>query len=331
MNKRERLVRTIAGEPTDRTPVAFWRHWPGDDQRAADFARALLDFQGSYDLDFLLMLPANNWAVLDHGLQDEWCGAPDGTRQVTRHVVERPLDWSELRPLSPQRGAIGRQMQALRLVLSGLDEDTPLLVSLPSPLTQAAQLAGNGRLLRHMRQQPDRLRTGLDMLATGTLRILDEMRQFPLAGICYEMSLASHDLVSEEEYRRFGWEFDRAVLDRLPGHWWFNMARFPARAPLFRLAGELNLSAVNWDDLEGDPDLVAGRSQLLGAACCGVSAREHMHDGTPAGILNRARAARQLCGGRRFILAPGSPLLVSTPLSNLRALRQAVEPGGIGG
>lgn len=331
MNKRERLVRTFAGEPTDRTPVAFWRHWPGDDQRAADFARVLIDFQHSHDLDFLLVLPANHWAVQDHGLQDEWLGAPDGTRQVTRHVVQRSLDWSDLRPLSPQRGVIARQMQALRLVLTGLDDDTPVMVSLPSPLTQAAQLAGQQRLTRHLRQQPDRLRTGLDALATGTLRIIDEMRHFPLAGICYDLSLATHDLVSEEEYRRFGWEFDKAILDRLPASWWFNMARFPAGAPIFRLAGELNLSAVSWDDQQGDPDLIAGRSQLTGAACCGVSAREQLHDGTPASVLNRARAARQLCGGRRFILAPGSPLLVSTPLSNLRALRQAVEHGGMGG
>jgi uroporphyrinogen-III decarboxylase len=32
MDKRERLQRTIAGEPVDRPPVALWRHWPVDDQ-----------------------------------------------------------------------------------------------------------------------------------------------------------------------------------------------------------------------------------------------------------------------------------------------------------
>jgi len=32
MDKRERLQRTIAGEPVDRPPVALWRHWPMDDQ-----------------------------------------------------------------------------------------------------------------------------------------------------------------------------------------------------------------------------------------------------------------------------------------------------------
>src|SRR5258705_246109 len=36
MSKRERLERTIAGDSTDRVPVALWRHWPRGDQRAPD-------------------------------------------------------------------------------------------------------------------------------------------------------------------------------------------------------------------------------------------------------------------------------------------------------
>ena len=326
MNKRERLAGTLAGEPTDRAPLSFWRHWPGDDQRAADFARVLLDFQRAWDLDFLRVLPSRTWAVMDHGLQDEWRDASDGTRHITRHVIQRSLDWSGLRPLMPLRGVVGRQLETLRLLFAGLTEDTPVLMSLPSPLTQAEQLAGRTRLLRHLRTRPERLRAGLELLTSGTQRIIDELRRLPLAGIACELSLASHDYLSEEEYRAFAWPFDKAILDNLPGAWWFNMACFPANAPIFRLAGELTLGAVNWQDQPGPPDLLTGRSQLFGAACSGISARAHLHEGTPSTVLDQARMALHRCGGRRLILAPGSPLLVSTPLSNLRALRQAVEP-----
>ncbi|MCY3718821.1 MAG: hypothetical protein OXG07_04585 [Anaerolineaceae bacterium] len=330
MNKRERLLRTFAGEPTDRTPVAFWRHWPGDDERAADFARVLIDFQNTFDPDFLRILPAQTWAVADYGLQDTWRGALDGTRHITRHVVERSLDWTNLRTLTPLRGVVGRQLEALRLVLEGLDDDTPVLMSLPSPFTQAGQLTGFPRLFRHMRQRPERLRVGLELLTSGTQRIVDEMQRYPLAGICYEMSLASHEFLSVGEYQTVAWPFDRAILDSLPRAWWFNMISFPVNAPMFRLAADTNLPAINWDDQSGEPDLLTGRSRLYGAACAGLSAQEQLHDGTPATVLNRARAAQQLCGNRRFILAPGSPLLVTTPLSNLRAMRLSVESGGPG-
>ena len=65
------------------------------------------------------------------------------------------------------------------------------------------------------------------MLTTCTLRIIDELRQLPLAGICYELSLASHEILSREEYQAFGWTLDKEILGNLPKAWWFNMACLP--------------------------------------------------------------------------------------------------------
>jgi len=40
MNKRERLLAASRRQAVDRIPIALWRHFPGDDQRAADLAQA---------------------------------------------------------------------------------------------------------------------------------------------------------------------------------------------------------------------------------------------------------------------------------------------------
>ena len=53
MTKRERIKAALAGETVDRVPVAFWRHWPGDDQKPDSLAMVALDFQLRYDLDFI--------------------------------------------------------------------------------------------------------------------------------------------------------------------------------------------------------------------------------------------------------------------------------------
>jgi len=45
MTKRERLQATVAGQATDRAPIAFWRHWPIDDQDAAALAYVALEYQ----------------------------------------------------------------------------------------------------------------------------------------------------------------------------------------------------------------------------------------------------------------------------------------------
>ena len=50
LTHRERLYACIADDPAlDRPPVAFWRHFPVDDQSAETLAAATLDFQRHYD------------------------------------------------------------------------------------------------------------------------------------------------------------------------------------------------------------------------------------------------------------------------------------------
>ncbi|MBI1801464.1 MAG: uroporphyrinogen decarboxylase, partial [Chloroflexi bacterium] len=65
MNKRERILAASRREPTDRIPVAFWRHFPGDDQRAGDLAQATIAFQERYDFDFVKVSPSNSFAGED--------------------------------------------------------------------------------------------------------------------------------------------------------------------------------------------------------------------------------------------------------------------------
>ena len=162
MRKRERLERAIAGEPVDRVPVALWRHWPGDDQRYADLARSTIDFQHDYNWDFVRVMPSRNYQVVDYGLQDEWEGHSRGIRCITKRPISRSLAWTELRPLSPQRGALAQQVQCLRLIGQALQSDTaPILQTIYSPFVQAAQLASSQKALRDMRARPDRLRSGL--------------------------------------------------------------------------------------------------------------------------------------------------------------------------
>ena len=194
MHKRERLEKTIAGEQVDRVPVALWRHWPGDDQRAADLAYATLAFQKAYEWDFVNVIPAESLFIIDYGLQDEWAGNPDGTRRIARRVIQRSLDWTELRALEPYRGTLGRQLECLRLVESGLSSDeTPFLQPILSPLGQARLAAGEALLIRHMRTHPERLHTGLNIFTETTLRFIEALKRTGIAGIYYMAEGACFD------------------------------------------------------------------------------------------------------------------------------------------
>src|SRR5713226_7429686 len=87
MNKRERILAASRREPTDRIPIAFWRHFPGDDQRAADLAAATIAFQEKYDFDFVKVSPSNNFSTADWGSQTFFRGNTEGTREY----LDRPI------------------------------------------------------------------------------------------------------------------------------------------------------------------------------------------------------------------------------------------------
>lgn len=325
MEKRERLEKTIAGEPTDRVPVALWRHWPGDDQRAADLARSTVDFQKAYDWDFVKVTPASSFCLTDYGVQDQWEGSLEGTRVYTKRVIERSLDWTGLRALDPGRGALGRQQECVRLICDELGEAIPVIQTVFSPLAQAKNLAGKETLLRHIRMQPDRVHSGLSILTDTTLRFIEALKRLPIAGIFYAIQHANYTTLSEDEYRTFGLPYDRKILDTLPTRWWLNVVHLHGDLPMFKFAPELNAQVINWHDQKSEPTLAQGKTLFAGAVCGGLAQWEHVHQGAPTTIRDAARSAIHDANGRRLILSTGCVSLITSPLSNLRAVREAAE------
>jgi uroporphyrinogen decarboxylase len=94
---------------------------------------------------------------------------------------------------------------------------------------------------------------------------------------------------------------------------------------MFKFTGEFPVQVVNWHDRQTEPDLAQGKTLFSGAVCGGLSQWEHLHCGTPNTIRDAAREAMQRTHSRRFILSTGCVAFVTTPLSNFRAAREAVE------
>ncbi len=329
LSKRERLEKTIAGEPVDRVAVALWRHWPGDDQRAADLAKSTVEFQQRYDFDFVKITPASSFCITDYGVQDRWAGSLEGTREYTRRVVGRSLDWTRLRVLDPRRGALGRQLECVRLIDAALGGEVPAIQTIFSPLAQAKNIAGEETLIKHMRTAPERVHTGLNTITESTLRFMEELQRTGIAGIFYAIQHASYGVLSEAEYRAFGRPYDLRILEAVGTRWWFNMLHLHGDAPMFDLVVDYPVQAINWHDRETEPDLSTGKSKFPGAVCGGLSRWDPVHNGTPAGVREQARNAIEQTDGRRFILSTGCVTMVTSPLSNIRAVREVVEQPGL--
>ena len=324
MDKRERLEKTLLGEATDRTPVALWRYWPGDDQRAADLARSTLEFQRTYDWDFIKVTPHLHYCVADYGVQTEWRGDANGMRSVLKVPVKRSLDWTELRPPDPMRGEIGKYLEALRLIVEGAkQENVPVIATVYSPLSQAMMMTRDELALRNMRTHPDRLNTGLNIITDGIQRMLDAFKQIDLDGIFYIVDQASLVRMSVPEYSQIGLPHDRQILDELPDQWWLNILSLPEDAPMFEFASTYPMPCIHWD---GDgSDLDKAQSTYRGAFCMGLCPQQHMNLGTPTIVRDVARDVIRRMADRHLILGASGAVPTTTPLANIRAVRQAVE------
>lgn len=325
LSKRERLEKTIAGEAVDRTPVALWRHWPGDDQRPADLVWALLNFQQQWDFDFLVISPAMADVVTDYGLQAHWAGEPDSSAKVTVRPIARSLDWTELEVLDPRRGKIGQQLELVRMMHEAVKGALPFILTIYSPLTQAALLAGEELLLKHIRTAPERLKTGLNVIVGNTLRLLDALQFQGLAGIRFVVQHADYRFLSSTEYVHFGQTYDLQILHALSSEYWLNVLSVEAALPMMPMMSTYPVQVLNWQDGAGDFDLAAAKLEFSGAVCGGVSSPEPLLTGTPRQIREDARLAFELVNNRRHILGVGRPLPILTPQSNIRAVRDAIE------
>jgi uroporphyrinogen decarboxylase len=328
MNKRERLGRMLANEATDRLPVALWRHFPGDDQRAPDFAAATLDWQRRFDWDCVVISPAESYPVVDHGFTDRWAGNIYGTREPLRLPIQKAVNWLDLRVIEPNRGMLRQTTDALLLIRDGLEPGTPFLQTIYSPLAQAQILAGTRLLTQHIRTAPERLKTGLATLTESTIRYVDSLRRSGICGIYYVARMASFGALTDAEYREFGRPYDLRVLEIIPRDWWLNIAYLPGELAMFDVFSDYPVQALNWHDRESEPDLAGARMRFGGALCGGIGPKEPLHDLTPTEIRSQARNAIEQANSRRLILGAGGPIPITTPLANLRAVRAVVEANG---
>lgn len=324
MTKRERLTAAIAGEEVDRIPIALWRHFPGDDQDPSQLAASTLAFQNQYDFDFIKVTPASSFCVRDWGVEDNWLGNQEGTREYAQPPVRSADDWYALQELEPERGALGAQLHCLELIQKAVGKGVPFIQTIFNPLSQAKNLAGKDNLVADLRQHPDAVHAGLATITATTLRFLKAARRRGIAGIFLAVQHASYELLCEKEYETFGVDYDRRLLEAAEGLW-LNVLHLHGTRVMFDLLADYPVQVVNWHDRETPPALDGGLGRVQGAVLGGLRQWETMLRGTPAAVRQEARDAIDQTGGRRFILGTGCVTPITSPWANLRAARAAVD------
>ncbi len=323
VSKRERLEAAIAKDVADRPPLALWRHFPVDDQTPEGLSESTALYQARYDYDFVKVTPASSFCLLDWGVEDEWNGNPEGTRDYTRRVIKKPADWRELRVLDPEQGSLGKQLKCLELLRERLGETQPIIQTIFNPLSQAKNLAGQQMLFEHLHQEPEEVLAGLEIITQSTVNFIEAMKDRGVDGIFYAIQHGSYQIFDSENYRKFGGVFDHRIFEAAE-FFWLNVLHLHGEAVMFDLAEKYPVQVVNWHDREVPPSLAEGALRISGAVCGGIR-RMTMVRGAPTQVKEEAEQALKSLNGRGVVLGTGCVVPVHAPRMNMEAARTAVE------
>jgi uroporphyrinogen decarboxylase len=321
MTHRERVTEALAGRPTDRPPISLWRHFGGIDVSPDGLTEAMVEFQDTYDFDFVKFMPSGTYPIMDWGAETSWEPHARGTRTVHRLPVNRIADWATLKPLDVEKGMFGVVNDALRQTVRAIGPDTHVLQTIFSPLTIANKLGGPVTLAA-LRQEPALFEQAMAVLADLTERLVAAALDSG-ADIFYATQTCTAEVLGLEEVRRWETPYAERLLGPLRGRalvllhahgdylWFDEVAGWP-------------ISGLNWHDRRGGPPLSEGLQRTGAGLVGGLNGYASLRNGPRQAVLDEVADAIAQAGGR-LVVGPGCVIPGDCPPHLIRAARAAVE------
>jgi uroporphyrinogen decarboxylase len=325
MTKHERVLAALDRRPVDRPPISFWRHVPELDHDPRRLADAMLAFHRRLDLDFIKLMSSGVYCVEDWGCRVAYTGLPSGAKQCTEHAVKTTADWARIRPLDPGAGALGRELEALRLTLQGRDDGAPVIHTVFSPLTIARKLAGD-RLREDLQSAPDTVTAALEAITVTTAHYAQAALDVGADGIFFATQAASPETFSLAEAQRFDAPYAQRILESVHPRSAFTLLHIHGRDIYFDQLGALPAHAVNWHDRLTNPTLAEGLARrTAGAVVGGLSEGQTLRRGPREAIAAEVADAIRQTHGLGLILGPGCGVPLDVPEAHLAAAVGAVK------
>jgi uroporphyrinogen decarboxylase len=323
MNHRDRILACINGNPVDRPPLVLWRHFPVADQDPVDHAQATIDFQNRFDFDLIKVSPSSSYCLLDWNVKDEWRGNPEGTRDYIHYPITVPEDWLKLKPLDPYKGFLAKTIDAVKLIQKQKGNNTPVIQTIFSPLSQAKNLIGKDNLANHLRKYPDAVKSGLETITTSILDYLSALQTLGVDGIYYAVQHAQYSILSDSEFEQFCRQFDLRILDACQD-FSIRVLHIHGNNIMLENIKDYPVNLINWHDRESEFSLQNGK-QLTNSAVCGGIGQKTITLGNPDQVIAEVINTWEESGKSRTCIGTGCVIPIITPEVNIYAARKAVE------
>ncbi|MBN1967715.1 MAG: hypothetical protein JW910_23870 [Anaerolineae bacterium] len=148
MNKRDLMFSLIDNEtPTPVIPAAFFLHFPADCHTGQAAVDRHLEYFRYTDMDFVKIQYERPFPPLAE--------------------IQQPADWRKM----PRYGEefYTEQLAVIEGLVKAAQQEAVVVVTLYSPFMSAGHTAGDARLTEHLRQDPEAVRYGMDIITESLL------------------------------------------------------------------------------------------------------------------------------------------------------------------
>lgn len=312
---RDLIEGLINGDDIPRLPVAFWRHFPVDDQFPDRLAAATTFFQHTYDFDLIKVSPSSSFCIRDWGISDVWNGNTEGTRDYLSGLTLPEA--KTITVLDPSQGSLGNQLKALKVILLRHQQETPVIQTIFSPLSQLKNILGKHNLIHAVRHAPKALDAILEVITNTTLAFMDECLRMNIDGFYYAVQHASSSQMSREEFMLFGKKYDERLFSHI-GKSPINILHIHGENIYFDLMQEYPCQIINWHDRETLPSLKEASRSTGKVLCGGINRIATMVHGNAEDIESDISDAIAQLNSKKFMLGTGCVLPIITPYGNIK-------------
>ena len=327
MKPRERVWAALRGEPVDRPPVSFWGHVYDRESSARDLVSATVELQRRHAWDWVKLNPRKHYHVEDWGVRYRYAGGPADKPTLERWPVHEASELRLVTPRPPDRGALGEQLEAVRMLRDRLPAEVAFVQTVFTPLAILAEMVPEpGDLKRHMATDPETVRTALEAVTVTFEGYVRRVLEAGADGIFLATTdWATRDRMSVEEYRAWARALDLRLLAAARGAP-FNVLHVCKRRNLLLELADYPVAAFSYDATDTtNPSLTEALARLPGAVMGGISQEDALQQPTPERLEAEVERGFEASGGRRWLVAPGCSIPPTTAPAQLDAVRRAVE------
>lgn len=324
MTKVERIRAAINKQPTDKLPYSFWTHMPGDDLDPQIIAQKTYDFYKEYDLDFIKMMNNGMYSTEDFGCVADYSEIKKGgAAKLVSTPVNCAEDWAKLTVPDIHKGAYGRELEHLRLLLEKVNGEAPILFTIFTPISTANKISVN-KIFEHIAEgKGDYVKKGLEVITETTCQLAKEVIRMGADGIFFASQIATYEKTDETTYAEYGVPYDMRVLEAAKDGW-FNTIHAHGEDIMFNLLKDYPVNAFNWHAFETYPSLTQARD-ITGKCLVGGLKRYSITDRKRNEIQNQIYTCLSELKGVGHILTPGCVVRYPLDKETLSFVRQAKE------